>query len=121
MVRIMLADSHVEVRKQLAERLSREPAMRVVDQVSTAPEILERVHASRPHVLIVDPSTRTDDYLGALKNLRHQLPELRIVVLASVIDTYLEIELKRIGVHLLFTKGFLTERMLQEIMRLVGG
>lgn len=120
MVRIMLADSHVDVRRQLAERLSREDDIEVVAQVATALELLERIHAARPDVLVVDPQSRGDDFLSALKNLRHQLPSLRILVLASVVDTFLHVELKRLGVHSIQTKGIRTDELLKEIMALAS-
>lgn len=120
MVRIMLADSHVEVRRQLAERLSREKEIEIVSQVSNALEMLERVHASNPDVLIVDPQSRGDDFLAALKNLRFQLPNLRILVLASVVDTFLQVELNRLGVHRIMTKGIRTDVLLHEIMTLAA-
>lgn len=115
MVRIMLADSHVDVRRQLAERLSREREIEVVAQVATAVEMLERIHAARPDVLVVDPQSRGDDFLSAIKNLRFQLPNLRILVLASVVDTFLQVELNRLGVHRIMTKGIRTDVLLQEI------
>ncbi len=119
MVRIMLADSHAEVRKQLAERLSREKDFEIVGQASSAAEMLERVQSSRPDVLVVDPDIRNDDYLAALKNLRFQLPQLRIVVLASVVDTFLQVELTRVGVHRIFNKGIRTDVLLHEILSML--
>lgn len=119
MVKIMLADSHVDVRRQLAERLSREKEFEVVGQATTAAEMLERIHASRPDVLVVDPDVRGEDYIDALKNLRFQLPQIRIVVLASVVDTFLQVELTRVGVDRIFNKGIRTDTLLQEILSML--
>ena len=116
MVRIMLADSHADVRKQLAERLSREKDFEIVGQASTAAEMLERIHASRPDVLVVDPDVRGEDYIDALKNLRFQLPHIRVVVLASVVDTFLQVELTRVGVDRILNKGIRTDALLQAIL-----
>lgn len=119
MVRIMLADSHVDVRKQLAERLSREKDFEIVGQAATAAEMLERIHASNPDVLVVDPDARGENYIDALKNLRFQLPHVRIVVLASVVDTFMHVELMRVGVHRIFNKGIRTDKLLEEIQTMM--
>lgn len=119
MVRIMLADSHADVRRQLAERLSREKEFEIVGQASTAAEMLERIHASRPDVLLVDPDVRGEDYIDALKNLRFQMPHVRIVVLASVVDTFLQVELTRVGVDRILNKGIRTDILLQSILEML--
>ena len=81
--------------------------------------MLERIHASRPDVLLVDPDVRGEDYIDALKNLRFQMPHVRIVVLASVVDTFLQVELTRVGVDRILNKGIRTDILLQSILEML--
>ena len=120
MIRIMLADSHDDVRRQLAERLSREKAVEVVGQAATAADMLERIHSARPDVLVVDPQSKGDDFLSALKNLRYQMPNIRILVLSSVVDTFQQVELNHLGVHRILNKGLQTDLLLKEILAVMA-
>ena len=120
MVRLMLVDSHANVRRLLSERLSLEKQFEIVGQATTAAEMLERVHASRPDVILVDPELRGEEYLAALKNIRFQLPRVKIVVLASVVDTYMQVELNRVGVDRIFNKGIRTDILAGEILSMLG-
>ncbi len=117
-VRVMLADSHTEVRRQLAERLSRETSLHIVSEVSSASELLAEFRAANPEVLLVDPLSRDGGYMSALKQLVASYPGIKIIVLASVVDTYLQVELKRIGVSHILNKGVQTETLLRQIRSL---
>ena len=114
-LRILIADDHPHVRKQLAARLRRENGIRVIAEASDSQETLELALASRPDVVLVDPIMRDGKGLDVLRLVRKQLPETVVVVLTAYVDASLQIELQKLGVANVVVKG-LESRYLVDLL-----
>jgi DNA-binding NarL/FixJ family response regulator len=118
-IRILLADDHINVRNQVRVRLSRECDLEVVGEASSSAQTIEYALVSRPHVILIDPMLRDGLGLKALRQITGYLPQTAIVVLTAFADTALQIDLRKIGVHCILTKGVNSQELLDTLRAVV--
>jgi DNA-binding NarL/FixJ family response regulator len=91
-MRVVIADDAVLLREGAA-RLLTEVGHNVVAQAGDADDLLRKVRAHRPDVAIVDvrmPPGNTDDGLQAALAIRHEQPDVGILLLSQYVeDRYL--------------------------------
>jgi signal transduction histidine kinase len=80
---IVVAFSHAVARLGLRRLLEAEPDFRVIDEVSDARQLLPAVKRSRPDVLLLDLMMPRPSGLAVVQALRRELPETRIVAVAT--------------------------------------
>lgn len=119
-VRILLADSHSQVRAQLATRLQREPDIELIGQTSNSGQTLRIVLSNPPDILLIDPVMRDGFGIANLRQIVSRLPELVIVILTAYVDTALRMELKRMGIEHILMKGSSTEYLVNLIRKVSG-
>ena len=84
-VRVVLADDDVLLREGLASLLARS-GYQVVGQAGEVTNLLELVRAEKPELAIVDirmPPTYTNDGLDTAMIIRHEMPEVGLVILSA--------------------------------------
>ncbi|HNB54623.1 MAG TPA: response regulator [Anaerolineales bacterium] len=114
-VRVLLADSHPQVRTQLAARLLREPDIELIGQTSNSGQTLRFALSNPPDVLLIDPMMQDGFGLANLRQIVARLPATMIVVLTAYVDTALKMEFNRMGVVHILTKGLNSETLLNVI------
>jgi DNA-binding NarL/FixJ family response regulator len=114
-VRILLADDHPQVRRQLESRLRREPDFEVVGVATNTTQTWQAAQAKQPDLLLIDPMMRDGLGLATLRQVRVNLPNLIVVVLTAFIDTTLNIQLRRMGIKHILAKGVLFSQLLSEL------
>jgi two-component system invasion response regulator UvrY len=67
MIKISIADDHRIVREGLRRILEEADDMKVIDEASTGREIIEKVRANRPDVVLLDISMPDMDGMDATK------------------------------------------------------
>src|SRR5882757_1416752 len=83
-IRIMLADDHSIVRMGLASVLSFAPGMEIVAEAEDGAQAVQGYAAARPDVLLLDLRMPGGvDGLEALRQIREQWPEARVIVLTT--------------------------------------
>lgn len=80
-IRVFCVDDHRIVRDGLALIIGRQPDMEVVGAASSAEEALELYGRYRPDVTLMDLNLGTVDGLEAIRGIRRQDPQARIIVL----------------------------------------
>jgi DNA-binding NarL/FixJ family response regulator len=118
-IRILLADDHINVRNQVRARLSRESDLEVVGEASSSAQAIEYALVSRPHVILIDPMLRDGLGLKALRQITGYLPQTAIVVLTAFADTALQLDLRKIGVRCILTKGVHSQELLDTLRTVV--
>ncbi len=104
MIRILIVDDHEIVRRGLAELLSRHPDFEVVGEADTAPVALEKCHALRPDLVLVDhrlPGATGVDLIGQLRDRRIQA---RTIILTTFSEPAVLVRALREG-----ASGFLSK------------
>jgi two-component system, NarL family, response regulator NreC len=93
-INVLLADDHPIVRQGLKNLLISEPDFKVIGEASDGLQAIELVNQLRPDVLVVDLMMPALNGLEVIRRARHDLPDLRIIVLsmqnadAYVIDSF---------------------------------
>jgi DNA-binding NarL/FixJ family response regulator len=83
MIRVMVADDHPVVREGICAMLEIEADLTVVADVADGAEAVERAMATFPDVILMDVQMPGLDGIGALKQLRRQLPSAKVVMLTT--------------------------------------
>ena len=112
--RILLADDHVEVQKQLEARLKRESDFDVVGVTVNSIQTLQEASSKHPDILLIDPMMRDGLGLASLRQICSALP-VKIIVLTAFVDTELKIELNKMKINKIFVKGILFSQLLLEL------
>ena len=92
MTTVLVADDFPLVRDGFAAALARDPAIRVVGFAEDGIDALEKTHALRPDVVLLDLRMPRMSGLMALTQLASEMPEVRVLVVSdhaadeSVID-----------------------------------
>ena len=87
-MRVVVADDSVLLREGLV-RLLEEAGIEVVGQAADAEELMRKVRAHKPDLVIVDvrmPPDQTDEGLRAALEIRAELPDASILVLSQYVE-----------------------------------
>lgn len=80
-IRVLCVDDHRLMREGIARIVGLQPDMTVIAQASDGAEAIEQFHRHRPDVTLMDLQLPTMNGLAALRAIRRDAPEARIVVL----------------------------------------
>jgi len=127
-MRIVIGEDSVLLREGIARLLDREEGMEVVAQAGDAEDVLRKVRAHRPDVLVVDirmPPSNVDDGLQAARTIRGELPEVGVLVLSQYVEEAYAVDLLGEGTegvgYLLKDRVADVERFLDAVRRVAGG
>ncbi|MGI6273624.1 MAG: response regulator, partial [Anaerohalosphaeraceae bacterium] len=81
-LRILIVDDHKVIRQGMAARLKREPDLEIAGEAGDGEEAIERAHALRPNVILMDYSMPRMDGVEATRRIHAALPEIRIIGLS---------------------------------------
>lgn len=80
-IRVMCVEDHRIVREGLALIINQEPDMKIVGSCATVDEAIELYRTLRPDVTLMDLRLGTASGVDAIKAIRRENPEARIIVL----------------------------------------
>jgi DNA-binding NarL/FixJ family response regulator len=86
MIRIFIADDHAMFAEGLESLLAGEQDFNLVGKAGTAEETLRKVSASPPDVLLLDISLPDQSGLDVCRQLRAELPDVKIMALSMFSD-----------------------------------
>jgi NarL family two-component system response regulator LiaR len=86
MIRILIADDHAVVREGLRGFLELQDGLTVVGESGDGEEALAAAERLRPDVVLMDLVMPRLDGVGAMRELRRRMPEVRVIVLTSFLD-----------------------------------
>jgi DNA-binding NarL/FixJ family response regulator len=115
--RLIVADDDVLLREGLASLLT-SSGFEVIAQAGDGAELLSRVRARRPDVVVVDirmPPTRTTEGLAAARVIRDELPDTAILVLSAHVEVEHAMELLASGQGI----GYLLKSRVADVDELV--
>ncbi len=85
-IRVVVADDHKVVRAGIRELLSDEPDIVVVGEARDGREAVELALAERPDVVVMDINMPEPTGVEATRQIRAQVPEVRVLVLTAYAD-----------------------------------
>jgi two-component system, NarL family, response regulator NreC len=85
-ITVFIAEAHILLRQALNELLARQEDIQVVGEAAEGLQMLCRLEALQPHVLLLDMQLPEMGGLEALLRLRVRSPRTKIVILADAFD-----------------------------------
>lgn len=82
-IRILIADDHAIVRKGLRTLITSEPGMEIVGEAADGVEAVLKARALGPDVILLDMVMPRQDGLEAIRQIKEENAEARILVLTS--------------------------------------
>jgi len=82
-IRVLCADDHPLVRKGIASLLANEADIVLVGEAANGREAVERFRALKPDVTLMDLRMPELDGVGALKQIRLEYPDAKVIALTS--------------------------------------
>ncbi len=125
LIKILIADNHVLVRKGVRALLSQQPDFTVVSEAETFDEALEQLHQHRVDVVVLDVSLPVPaggrDGLDLIAQVRALQPHARTIVLTMHTESEYPTRALRAGANGYVTKDVTPELLISAIRRVVGG
>ncbi len=94
-IRLVIVDDHAIVRQGLRSILEREPDITVVGEAATAPDALDVVARTRPHIVLLDLKLSADSDVAGLQlcgRLTEQPPSPGVLVVTTFLDQRLVLQ-----------------------------
>ena len=82
-IRVLSIDDHPLLREGIATLINNQPDMCVVGEASTGSEALERFHALRPDITLMDVRLPDISGIDAMIAIRKEFPEARVIMLTT--------------------------------------
>ncbi|MCH4886511.1 response regulator transcription factor [Acidaminobacter sp. JC074] len=83
MIKILIADDQVLLRKSLGQLISIEEEFKVVDLVATGKEAVEACRRHRPDIVLMDIEMPEMNGITALKRIREQFKTIKVIMLTT--------------------------------------
>jgi DNA-binding NarL/FixJ family response regulator len=119
--RVLLADDHSLLRDGLASILDSQPDFEVVGQARNGVEALIMARDLRPDLILMDVSMPVCDGLEATRQIKQDLPDVRIVMLSVSDDSEKLFEAIRSGAQGYMLKSIRREELLSLLRGAVRG
>ncbi len=120
-LRILLVDDHILFRKGLARLLDAQPDFQVVGEASDGSEGVEKARTLRPDVVLMDLRMPVCDGLEATRQIKRELPFVRVVILTVSEDDQDFLAAIRSGADGYLVKSMRPESLFQELRGLAQG
>lgn len=121
MITIVLVDDHKLVRQGLKLLLEDEPDIKVVGEAANGPDGIELVETLKPDILITDLVLDGMNGIEVTKEIRTQIPGIKIIVLTMYNDAgYVRHALKE-GARGYILKGAGIEDLVQAVRTVMAG
>jgi DNA-binding NarL/FixJ family response regulator len=114
-IRILVADDHPLIRKEVRTVLEGHRGFDVCAEVSDGAEAIEQAIRLKPDVVILNITMPILSGLEAAREIRVKLPESAIVILSSHADRVFIEEAKRVGAHAYVAKTKIGEALIKAI------
>ncbi|MFH1673137.1 MAG: response regulator transcription factor [Pseudomonadota bacterium] len=121
MIKISIADDHRILREGLRRILDEAPDMKVLDEASNGREIIEKVRANRPDIVLLDISMPDMDGLDATKHIHGLFPELPILILTVHPARQYAVRILRAGAKGYLNKQAAPEELIGAVRKVCAG
>ena len=120
-IRVFLVDDHPIVRRGFQLLLGMEPDLMVCGEADSGPAALQKILALKPDAAIIDLTLKGGNGLELIKQVRAQLPELKLLVFTMRDEGIYAERALRAGADGYITKEEGTEKAIQAIRLLIQG
>jgi DNA-binding NarL/FixJ family response regulator len=120
-LRILIADDHPVVRRQVRSILERHPRFEVCGEAQDGAKAIEEAQRSKPDVVVLNVEMPVLNGFDAAREIKTKLPESAIVILSLNADRHLVEEAKKIGARAYVAKTKAGEALVKAVEAAVIG
>ncbi|MDI3341242.1 MAG: response regulator transcription factor [Sphaerobacter sp.] len=120
-ISLLLVDDHALFREGLASLLSYQPDLTVVGEAASGEEAVERARELVPDVVLMDIDLPGIDGIEATRQIKRQLPEVRVVMLTVYDDEERLFESIKAGAQGYLIKNIRSAELLDQLRGLARG
>jgi DNA-binding NarL/FixJ family response regulator len=121
MIKVLIADDHAIVREGLKQILVDIPDMEVVGEASSGDEALKFIRREGWNVMLLDIAMPGKNILELIKLVKHQSPNLPILILSMYPEDQYAIRMLRAGADGYLTKESAPEQLVAAIRKVANG
>ncbi len=121
MLRALIADDHAIVRRGLKEILAEEFDVAGFGEASTASQVLELIHKQNWDILVLDITMPGRSGLEVLKEVKHEHPQLPVLVLSIHPEDQFAIRTLKAGAAGYMTKENAPDELIKAIRKVLSG
>ncbi len=118
-LQILIIDNHAELVKQIETRLSYEEDLNIC-KVAPLCQLTEGLLECKPDILLIDPYADHSYKYDRIKLAMEVSPQMVVVVWTAVVDTAMNVRLKKLGVHCILEKGISSSDLIDSLRRVIG-
>lgn len=118
-LRILIADDHPIIRKQVRRILEEQPRFSVCGEAYDGAEAIEEAQRLKPDVVVLNVSMPILNGMDAARKIKTLLPETAIIILSSNADKHFVEEAKKIGAQAYVAKTKAAEALVSAIERAI--
>jgi two-component system chemotaxis response regulator CheY len=102
---VLIVDDNPSIRKALCELFKREADFEVCGEAENGEEAIERAHALRPDLVVLDLSMPVMNGLDAARVLKRLMPTVPLIMYSAFGDKFAEQQARLIGISELVSKS----------------
>ncbi|MBU1879717.1 MAG: response regulator transcription factor [Chloroflexi bacterium] len=121
MIRVLIADDHAVVRRGLKQILQDTHEMVVAGEALNGQEVLEKVRAEAWDVVVLDIAMPGRGGLDILKELKHERPQLPVLVLSMYAEDQFAVRVLKAGASGYLTKDSAPDELVKAVRKVVNG
>lgn len=121
MIKVLIADDHAIVRRGLIQILSDVPGISVTGEAVNGQEALDKARTENWDVLVLDISMPGRSGFDILKELKHEKPELPILVLSIHAEEQFAVRILKAGASGYLTKESAPDELVKAIRKVASG
>jgi two-component system invasion response regulator UvrY len=121
MLRILLADDHAVVRQGVKQILAGAFAQATFGEAQNPHELLELVGSGRWDIVVLDLTMQGANSLDALKQIKHEHPQLPVLILSMYPEDQYAVRTIRAGAAGYLNKESAPEELVQAIRKVLRG
>jgi two-component system NarL family response regulator len=120
-IRIMLADDHPLIREAIGHLVNGAPEFELVGEAASGKECLARAEELRPDILVLDIAMPEMNGEQVARELRHRLPDLKIVALSGYTDRQFVRAMTKAGAKGYVVKSASGRELIQALRAVASG
>ena len=121
MIKLLIADDHPVVRRGLRQILEESPEIVVGAEVGSAHEVLRAVREQSWSVIVLDISLQGGNGIDLLKDIRHERPEARVLILTAHSEEQYAVRALKAGAAGFLNKESAPAKLLEATQRIAAG
>lgn len=120
MIDIFIADDHPLVREGLKKVVKQSVVdIKVIGEASDGDELMEKLHSSKPDILILEIAMLGKSGLDVLKEVKESYPDLPVLILSIHPEDRFAVRALTAGAHGYLNKRSISEQLITAIERIV--